>query len=244
MKTIKIFLIASGLVLLVAEGCAQKKVEGATAGQIDSVSYALGLDLGRSLKQSNLDFIDLGVMVKAMNDVFDGKSLRFDEMQSQMIIRNFLTQRQEFTKTKNLEDGKKFLEENKKDADVIVLESGLQYKIITPGTGAKPASAEDTVKVNYRGTLIDGTEFDSSYERGEAIQFPLNGVIKGWTEGLQQLNEGAKAILYIPSDLAYGERGASQDIGPNATLIFEVELLEVKPAAQPATEETLQPTAK
>jgi FKBP-type peptidyl-prolyl cis-trans isomerase len=136
------------------------------------------------------------------------------------------------------------LEENKKDADVVVLESGLQYKIITQGTGAKPASAADTVKVNYRGTLIDGTVFDSSYDRGEPIQFPLNGVIKGWTEGLQLLNEGTKAILYIPSDLAYGEQGAGRDIGPNSTLIFEVELLEVKPAAQPAADKTSQPAAK
>ncbi|MDR1406201.1 MAG: FKBP-type peptidyl-prolyl cis-trans isomerase [Prevotellaceae bacterium] len=228
MKMIKMFLVASALVLLIAESCAQKKVvEGATAAQVDSVSYALGLDLGKNLKQASLDGIDVHVMAKAINDVFEEKPLRFDEMQSQMIIRNFLTQQQEFKKTKNLEAGQKFLEENKKDADVVVLESGLQYKIITQGTGAKPTSAEDTVKVNYRGTLIDGTEFDSSYQRGEPIEFALNGVIPGWTEGLQQLAEGTKAILYIPSELAYGERGPG---GPNSTLIFEVELLEVKPA--------------
>jgi len=128
---------------------------------------------------------------------------------------------------KNMQEGPKFLEENKTKEGVVVLPSGLQYKVLTEGTGKSP-KATDKVKVHYKGTLINGKEFDSSYKRGTPAEFPVNGVIKGWTEALQLMKEGSKWMLYLPSDLAYGPRGAGGDIGPNATLIFEVELLEVK----------------
>jgi FKBP-type peptidyl-prolyl cis-trans isomerase FklB len=128
---------------------------------------------------------------------------------------------------KNKADGEKFLAENAKKEGVKSLPSGLQYKEITPGKGKSP-KATDTVTTHYKGTLIDGTEFDSSYKRGEPVSFPVSGVIAGWTEALQLMKEGAKWELFIPSNLAYGERGAGRDIGPNATLIFEVELISVK----------------
>ena len=126
-----------------------------------------------------------------------------------------------------LEKGQAFLKENAKKEGVKTTSSGLQYKINKEGTGKNP-KATDTVVVHYKGTTIDGKEFDSSYKRGEPAEFPLNAVIKGWTEGLMYLSEGGKATLYIPSDLAYGKRGAGRDIGPDETLIFEVELLKIK----------------
>ena len=138
---------------------------------------------------------------------------------------------------KNTKEGKTFLDANTKKPGVTTLASGLQYKVLTEGKGAMP-KASDTVKVHYRGTLLDGTEFDSSYARKEPAEFQVGGVIKGWTEGLQLMKTGAKWQLFIPAELAYGATGAGQDIGPNATLIFEVELLEVKPEAMataPAT---------
>jgi len=231
MKTVKILLIASAVLLLTFGSCTNKKVvEGTTRGQIDSVSYAMGLNLGLSLKHSNMEVIDIGVAMAAVQDVLDGKELRFDGRESEGIIRSFMANRREFMAKKNLEEGQKFLAENRKNADVIELSSGLQYKIITQGSGIKP-NAEDTVKVNYRGTLIDGSEFDAS---DDPVTFPLTGVIVGWTEGLQELNVGTKAMLYIPAELAYGERGTSM-IAPNAVLVFEVELLEVK-QTQPTTE--------
>jgi FKBP-type peptidyl-prolyl cis-trans isomerase FklB len=128
---------------------------------------------------------------------------------------------------KNKKEGEAFLEANKKKEGVVTLPSGLQYKILKAGTGAKP-TAKDTVKVNYRGTLIDGTEFDSSYKGGKPVEFPLGQVIKGWIEGIQLMPVGSKWQLFIPSNLAYGERGGGQMIGPNAALIFEVELLSIK----------------
>src|SRR6478735_5995613 len=134
---------------------------------------------------------------------------------------------------KNKTDGTKFLEDNKKKPGVKTTASGLQYKVEKEGTGAQP-KATDMVTVNYRGTLIDGTEFDSSYKRGQPATFPVNGVIKGWTEALQLMKQGAKYQLFIPANLAYGERAMGPDIGPNSTLIFDVELQDVKPPPTPA----------
>jgi FKBP-type peptidyl-prolyl cis-trans isomerase FklB len=131
---------------------------------------------------------------------------------------------------KNKKEGEEYLAENKKKEGIITTQSGLQYKVLKKGTGKIPKST-DTVTVNYRGTLIDGTEFDSSYRRGQPASFKVNGVIRGWTEALQLMKEGAKWQLYIPSNLAYGERGAGRNIGPNSTLIFEVELISINEEA-------------
>jgi FKBP-type peptidyl-prolyl cis-trans isomerase len=144
-----------------------------------------------------------------------------------------MEQKQKAAGEKNKTDGAKFLEENKKKEGVKATASGLQYKVLKEGTGSQPKST-DMVTVNYRGTLIDGTEFDSSYKRGQPATFPLNGVIKGWTEGLQLMKQGSKYQFFVPSNLAYGERSVGPDIAANATLIFEVELLEVKPPPTPA----------
>jgi len=190
----------------------------------------MGVNFGQSLKQANMDVINLDVLMDAVQDVFNGKELRIEDKEVDGIIRSFMTNRREFMASKNLEEGLRFLLDNRKNTDIIELPSGLQYRIITQGSGIKP-NAEDTVKVNYRGTLVDGSEFDAS---DEPVTFPLDRVIEGWTEGLQELNEGTKAMLYIPAQMAYGERG-SRTIAPNAVLIFEVELLEVK-QAQPITE--------
>ncbi|MDR3184235.1 MAG: FKBP-type peptidyl-prolyl cis-trans isomerase [Prevotellaceae bacterium] len=223
--------------ILTAESCAQKKApEGVTPAQVDSLSYAIGVMMGTNFKESELEYLDLSTFVKAVNEVFNDKELRFDINEANKVIQShFMKMRveqqrkREEAKAKNIEDGKKFLEENKAKEGVVALPSGLQYKLLTEGAGIKPTE-KDTVKVHYRGTLLDGTEFDSSYERGEPATFPLTGVIKGWTEGLQQIGEGSKAEFYIPDSLAYGERGSGQKITPNATLIFEVELLEVRKA--------------
>jgi len=142
-------------------------------------------------------------------------------------------QKQKGAGEKNKSEGAKFLEENKKKPGVKTTASGLQYKVEKEGTGAQP-KATDMVTVNYRGTLIDGTEFDSSYKRGQPATFPVNGVIKGWTEALQLMKQGSKYQLFIPSNLAYGERAMGPDIGPNSTLIFEVELQDVKPPPTPS----------
>jgi FKBP-type peptidyl-prolyl cis-trans isomerase FklB len=140
----------------------------------------------------------------------------------------------------NKKEGEAFLATNKAKDGVVALPSGLQYKILTEGTGPKP-SATDSVVCNYRGTLLDGKEFDSSYKHGQPATFPVNGVIKGWTEALQLMPAGSKWQLFVPAQLAYGDRGAGPDIGPNATLVFEVELLSIQPHAQPPTPSAAQP---
>jgi len=199
--------------------------------QIDSVAYSIGINFGRQIKQDNIN-LDLDVFMQGIKDALSDKSLLTDEEMQQTMIafQKDLVEKQRLEIAKEAaiekEKGKKFLEENKKKEGVKVTESGLQYKVITEGNGKKPTDTS-TVKVHYTGKLIDGTVFDSSVERGQPIEFPLNKVIPGWTEALQLMSVGSKYIFYIPSDLAYRDEGAPPTIPPGATLIFEVELLDI-----------------
>lgn len=199
----------------------------------DKVSYSIGLNIAKSMKQEGLD-INPDALAAAMKDVFAGAKPQLSEEEVQAVMQEFqkdmMAKRakgQQEGLAKNKAEGEKFLADNKKKEGIKTTASGLQYKVIKDGTGKTP-KATDTVSTHYRGTLISGKEFDSSYKRGEPAEFPVNGVIKGWTEALQLMKEGAKWQLFIPSELAYGERGAGQDIGPNSTLIFDIELLKVK----------------
>lgn len=200
----------------------------------DKVSYSIGYNIGSNLKDPNIK-INFDVLVKAMKDVLDGKqpAMTQEEMNQTMQAFNQKMMEAKNKQTsemvaKNKKAGEEFLAANRKKPGVVALPDGLQYKVITEGSGPSPKDT-DTVKVNYRGTLLDGREFDSSYSRNEPAVFPLNHVIKGWTEGLQLMKKGAKWEFYIPSELAYGERGAGQLIEPGSTLIFEVELLDINP---------------
>ena len=196
-------------------------------------SYSLGMNLGGNLKRESVE-VDTELLVRGFKDSYGGGKTILTEEEARKSIMDFqkaqMAKKAETMKKlseKNKADGEKFLAENAKKEGVKSLPSGLQFKEITPGKGKTP-KATDTVTTQYKGTLIDGTEFDSSYKRGEPATFPVSGVIAGWTEALQLMKEGAKWQLFIPPNLAYGERGAGSDIGPNATLIFEVELISVK----------------
>src|SRR5206468_7056069 len=202
--------------------------------QKDKVSYSIGMNIGFNLSKQKVD-INPDVLNAGMKDAIAGKpQLTPDQVKDVMAqFEKDMEQKQKQLGEKNKTDGAKFLEDNKKKPGVKTTASGLQYKVEKEGTGSQP-KATDMVTVNYRGTLIDGTEFDSSYKRGQPATFPVNGVIKGWTEALQLMKQGSKYQLFIPSNLAYGERAMGPDIGPNSTLIFEVELMEVKPPPTPA----------
>jgi FKBP-type peptidyl-prolyl cis-trans isomerase len=194
---------------------------------IDSLSYSIGVQVAEYYKQTqNVDKLNPEYVKKAIIDVYNNKPLTIQEEQANMCIQ---TKLQEFmaNKIKAVKDsGNQFLEENKKRPGVVTLPDGMQYEIITKGTGPIP-TAKDTVKANYIGTLIDGKEFDNSYKRGEPLTIPVSGVIRGWTEALQLMPVGSKWKLYIPSDLAYGDRGAGGVIPGGATLIFTIELLDI-----------------
>jgi len=216
---------------LAANVCAEEAP--ALKTQKEKVSYSVGVDVAKSFAKMGMDF-DVEVFIKGLKDGFSGKKtlMTDDEMHATMTaFQNDLTKKQSQGKQTAAEENKKvgetFLAENKKKEGVVALPSGLQYKILKAGKGKKPTDA-DTVECHYRGTLIDGTEFDSSYRRGEPATFPVNGVIPGWTEALKLMPVGSKWQLFVPSKLAYGEHGAGAEIGPNATLIFEVELLGIK----------------
>jgi FKBP-type peptidyl-prolyl cis-trans isomerase FklB len=201
--------------------------------QKDKVSYAIGMNIGKSLHKDSVD-IDPAIFARGVKDaLMSAKPLLTEEEMKTVLtaLQGELRKQQEdaarVAGVGNRKAGDAFLAENKTKDGVVTLPSGLQYKIITPGTGPKP-TATDTVVCNYRGTLLDGKEFDSSYKRGQPATFPVSGVIKGWTEAVQLMPVGSKWQLFIPADLAYGPRGAGPDIGPESTLIFEVELLSIQ----------------
>lgn len=246
----KKYVVVAAMVVLTA--CSQQQSPEPKQAALDTeaskVSYAIGLDVANSLKSLGAD-LDRAVFLEALNAQLDGANVRLTAEEAGKAKQAFFQKRaakqveeRKAATVGNKAEGEKFLSENAKKEGVKVTESGLQYEVVTLGDGAKPL-ATDKVKVHYRGTLLDGTEFDSSYKRGQPVTFPLNAVIKGWTEGVQLMPVGSKFKFYIPSDLAYGERGAGAGIAPNSTLIFEVELLDImtgKPveghaAAKPAT---------
>ena len=199
---------------------------------VDSASYAIGINTGANYRtnlktlpggEANIDDLIAG-FIQAIKG--DSAAMKMTPETAQQYLQTYFVEASAKEAAQNKEAGEKFLAENKTKEDVITTESGLQYKVEKEGTGEKPTAA-DRVKVHYTGTLLDGTKFDSSVDRGEPAEFGVSQVIRGWTEGLQIMPAGSKYIFWIPSDLAYGERGAGQDIKPNSVLKFEVELLEV-----------------
>ena len=203
-------------------------------------SYAIGMNLGENLKNQAVD-VDPNLLVRGLKDTLTGgKALLTTEeehatlMELQASLRKAQMEKMQKAGDKNKKEGEAFLTANKAKPGVVTLPSGLQYKILQTGTGPKP-TANDSVSCNYRGTLIDGTEFDSSYKRGQPTTFPVSGVIKGWTEALQLMPVGSKWQLFVPASLAYGDRAASALIGPDATLIFDVELITIQDKAAAKT---------
>ncbi len=216
-------------------GCPDSNKQSTTAEpktDKEKISYAIGVDMSKSIENIR-DEIDLPMLQKGMSDQLQGKEVLVSEEEIMPLLqamseRLMIKQQEEIAMTgqKNLEQGLAFLNENSTAEGVITTESGLQYKVIKEGTGKSPKTT-DRIKVHYRGTRLDGTEFDSSYGRGEPVTFQANQVIRGWIEAITLMKEGGSYKLFIPSDLAYGERGAGQHIGPNEVLIFDIELLEV-----------------
>jgi FKBP-type peptidyl-prolyl cis-trans isomerase FklB len=200
----------------------------------DKLSYAIGMNVGKNLQRQSID-IDPAILMQGLKDTMAGGKTLLTEQEAQSVLTEMQAEARKKQEEKmkaageaNKKEGDAFLASNKTKDGVVTLPSGLQYKIIKAGAGPKP-TATDSVVCNYRGTLIDGKEFDSSYKRGEPATFPVNGVIKGWTEALQLMPVGSKWQLFVPPDLAYGSRGAGPDIGPDSTLIFEVELMSIQP---------------
>jgi len=222
--------IVLGVVLMVGQASAEEKKVLQTAKE--KQSYSMGADIGARMKSQSIE-VEPDAFSQGLKDALSGgkKLMTDDEIREtltalQKELRDKQMERNKVLGEKNKKEGDAFLAENKKKEGVITLPSGLQYKVLKEGTGKSP-KADDTVVCNYRGTLIDGTEFDSSYKRGEPATFPLNQIIPGWTEALQLMKEGAKWQLFIPSNLAYGEQSTGI-IGPNSVLIFEIELISVK----------------
>jgi FKBP-type peptidyl-prolyl cis-trans isomerase FklB len=229
LKSVSAVLVALAL-LAPGAGARQKQ---ALKTQKQKTSYSLGLDIGKSLKKQSID-VDENLFIQGIKDALaDRKQLLSDDEAREVLNafqRDFVAKRTEEARKageKNMKEGEEFLANNKTKPGVVTLPSGLQYKILKEGNGRTP-KATDTVMTNYRGTLINGKEFDSSYKRGRPATFAVNEVIRGWTEALQLMKVGSKWQLFVPSDLAYGPNGRGADIGPNAALIFEIELVGIK----------------
>lgn len=228
-----LFICLLGVLSVQAAYSQKKKKKGpvvppppALVTTLDSVSYTIGNDMGEMLKKQGLDTLNLSLLFKAIEDVYKGDSAMLNTTNGMTVVSGYLQKIKTEKAAKNKAEGEQFLAANKTKEGINTLPNGLQYQVLTNGSGPKP-TLQDKVKVHYRGTLIDGTVFDSSIDRGEPIVLPLTGVIKGWTEALQLMPVGSKWKLFIPSDLAYGERQAGAKIQPNSALIFDVELLEI-----------------
>lgn len=231
MKNILTLLIMTAVIVLSAWSCkSQKEVENKKielTTEVEKASYAIGMQIGNNLSQQGLDtLLNLECILAGLKDMIN-KDTQFGVDSTDVILNNFFGELQKAKSKDIIAKGEEFLAENGKRKEVVTTASGLQYEILVAGNGPLP-TINNTVKTHYRGTLLDGTTFDSSYDRGDPAIFPLNGVIKGWTEALQLMPVGSKWKLYIPYNLAYGERGAGQVIGPYETLIFEIELISIE----------------
>jgi len=241
MKTPLMTILAVGLLA----GLVRAEDKAAFKDPKEKASYSIGANWGNSLKRQEVE-LDLEATIKGLRDGLAGKSVLTDQELREVLsalnqeIRAKMEEKRKHLGETNKQEGEKFLAENKTKPGVITLPSGLQYKVLVEGSGESPKS-NDVVTANYRGTLIDGTEFDSSNKSGQPLVRPANMLIKGWTEALQLMKPGAKWQLFIPPDLAYGERGSGAQIGPNATLIFEMELVSFKPPAPPPAAAPAQP---
>ena len=221
------------MALVTVTSCSQSKNSTLKIGAVklvtpvDTASYALGVNMASNVKNMGLEEINMEAFAKAFQDVYANEKLQITEAESNPILQAFFTSLMEKKAASSLAEGQTWLADNAKKEGVKTTASGLQYEVMREGTGPKPL-ATNTVKVHYHGTTTDGKVFDSSVDRGEPVEFPLNGVIPGWTEGVQLMSVGSKYKLFIPGDLAYGPRPPQgSGIAPNATLIFEVELLEI-----------------
>ena len=219
MKKVPLFFFFA---LFISSICAQN-----LTNNIDTASYSVGVLIAKNLKNQGLDAIDAPSMAAAVADVFAGNDLKISPEQANIIFQQYMKKQSEKMNADKIAAGANFLAENAKRAEVTTLPSGLQYEVLTAGIGAKP-KASQKVTVNYEGTLIDGTVFDSTYDRGQTATFGVTQVIQGWVEGLQLMEEGAKWKLYIPYDLAYGERGSPPKIKPFSALIFTIELISIQ----------------
>ena len=222
MKIIKMLVLATALLLVTKNMCAMENQK--FKSEVDSVTYIMGMQIASFMTGDAIN-INTEILMEGIKDQVDGKN-QLEGVDINSMMQNYQMKKQKEAGSKNSEKGLAFLAENKKKEGITVTASGLQYEVIKEGTGAKPL-ATDKVKVHYTGKTTDGVTFDSSVDRGQPIDFPLNGVIKGWTEGVQLMKVGAKYRFYIPSELAYGEAGAGGSIGPNEVLIFDVELLDI-----------------